>query len=439
MQFSDTGRQVLHAMDLCVLRHSQAVRSIGCKGLTIQLQVWLDGRVDRSALRAALARLARTYPVVTARLTDEPRRGHASWRFRPGAFCELLEGNVPGPAESDALDLAANILALAGDPVRTDPVEFHLLHLPDGRDLFLMQHDHCLMDIHGTKLLLREINRLATDSAGAPYPDETQDGIRAHLRRFPLRQRLRALGRLPAQSRPFRDYEPVTLSDAVEPVRGGRPRIAVRELDEAATKAFLARTTRLCGFPSPSMAVLASIFRAILIHTPRPLTARSALVAAAGTNLRGRGALGPVFRNLGSLLRVIARPDEMAERDKLILRLNRQMREQLSDNTDLALLQFVWWLRRWSGLMERRARQAQHHHSVNYGYMGELVGPGASFCGVPVQRMFPVTQAWSPPGLAIAPALCHGRLILPASYMADTVPAQRLQAFLDTVVADLVP
>lgn len=437
MQFSDSGRQILNAMDLCVLRHSQAVRAIGCKGLTVQLQVWLNGRVDASLLRAALARLGRTYPVVTARLADEPRRGYASWRFRPDAFCELLEGNVPGTGENDALDLAANILTLAGDPARTDPVEFHLLHLPDGRDLFLMQHDHCLMDIHGTKLLLREINRLATDPSGQPYPDETQDGIRAHLRRFPLRQRLRALGRLPAQSKPFRDFEAVTLSDAVEPVRGGRPRIAVRELDEATTKAFLARTARLCGFPSPSLAILASIFRGILLHTPRPLTARSALVSSTGTNLRGRGSEGPIFRNLGSLLRVIARPDEMAERDKLILQLNRQMREQLSDNTDLALLQWVWWLRRWAGLMEKRARQAQHQHSVDYGYLGELVGAGASFCGVPIDRMFPVAQVWSPPALSMAPALCRGRLVLPATYMADTVPAARVQAFLDTVVADL--
>jgi hypothetical protein len=437
MRISDCGRQMLNAMDLCVLRHSQAVRTIGCRGLTVQMQLWLEGRLDPSVLRTALMRLSRAYPVVTSRLREGSRKGRASWQFRPGSTCELREATVPGGGKMEALNLAANILAQAEDPSETDPVAFHLLHLPDGRDLFLVQHDHCLMDINGTKLLLREINRLSTESSLVSVPDEEEDGIRALLRRFPIRQRWRSLGRLPAHSRPFRASEPVTLSDASGPVQGGIPRIAVRELDEQATRAFLARTARLCGFPSPSMAVLASIFRGILRHTPHPLTPHSALMTSAGTNLRGRGARGPIFRNLGSLLSVICRPDEMGERDKLIQLLNRQMREQMRANTDLALLQCVWWLRHRANFMRRRARQAQHHHSLNYGYLGELVADGDHFCGVPVQRMYACTQGWSPPGLSLAPALCRGRLILPATYMADTVPTARIEAFLDTVMADL--
>ena len=437
MRSSDRGRQMLNAMDLCVLRHSQAVRTIGCRGLTFQMQLWLEGRLDPSVLRTALMRLSRAYPIVTSRLLEGPRKGCASWQFRPGATCALREVTVPGDSRTEALNCAADILARAEDPAVSDPLVFHLLHLPDGRDLLLVQHDHCLMDINGTKLLLREINRLSTESSMVSVPDEEEDGIRAYLRQFPLWQRWRALGQLPTHSRPFRAGGPVTLSDAAGPIQGGIPRIAIRELEEQATRSFLARTTRLCGFPSPSMAVLASIFRGILRHTPHTLTPRSALMASAGTNLRGRGARGPIFRNLGSLLSVICRPDEMGERDKLILLLNRQMREQLSKNTDLALLQCVWWLRHRADLVLRRAQQAQHHHCVNYGFLGELVAGSEHFCGVPVRRIYALTQGWSPPGLSLAPALCRGRLVLPTTYMADTVPTARVEAFLDTVMTDL--
>ena len=33
--------------------------------------------------------------------------------------------------------------------------------------------------------------------------------------------------------------------------------------------------------------------------------------------------------------------------------------------------------------------------------------------------------------------VCCGRLVLPATYMADAVPPARIEAFLDTVMADL--
>jgi hypothetical protein len=167
------------------------------------------------------------------------------------------------------------------------------------------------------------------------------------------------------------------------------------------------------------------------------VTERSALFTNAGTNLRRRGERGPIFRNLGSLISLIARPEDMEVRDKLVLLLGRQMREQTSRGIDLAVLQWVWWLRSCTGFWRRHARQSLHHHCLNYGYMGRLVEDGDHFCGVPVERQFAVTQTWSPPGLSVTPALCGGRLILPAAYMADTVPEARLQAFLDTVVADL--
>jgi hypothetical protein len=433
------GRHELGAMDLCVLRHSQGGRDIGCGGLAIQTQLWLQGRLDPAVLRTALARLSQSHPVVTARLVEERRKGRAHWRFRPGAECVLHETTVKDPGETAALDRAADILQSAADPAEADPISFHLLHLPEGRDLLLVQHDHCLMDIHGTKALIREIDRLSQGLTPTPEADgDAEDGTRTHLRRFTFWQRFKAVWRFGDHSRLIRRSTPVSLSDAVDPIRGGKMRIAIRELDEERTAAFLARTTRLCGFPSPSMTILASIFRGILRHTPHPLTNKSALLSSTGTNLRSRGAVAPIFRNLGSLLSYVARPEDMGELDKLILLLNRQVREQTRRGTDLAVLQWVWWLRHCPGFWRGHVRKAMHHHGVNYGYLGQLVADGDRFCGTPLDRQVVTTSVWSPPALAVAPSICRGRLILPAAYMADTIPEARLRAFLDTVVADLV-
>jgi hypothetical protein len=432
------NQHTLNTADRTLLTLAQSLREDGYGALADQMQVWLGGRLDVSALRTALARLNRSHPVVTARLSRE-KKGSPCWRFRPGAECTLREVSLPSAREDDVLREAAAILAAPSDPSKQDPVAFHLLHLPDGRDLFLVQHDHCLMDINGTKLLLREIDRLSSHETGPAVSTETaEDGIRSHLRRFSLRQRLSAIWRLGKLSRDFRRSEPVTLSDATTPMPGGALRIAVRELDEAQTERFTKRIMQLCGFRGVSLAVLSSVFRAILRHTPRSPSERSALFVYLGTNLRGPKDRGPIFHNLSSMIPLLVRPDEMSERDKLIRSLNRQMRERVGENIDLAFLQWAWWLRNFPRVQRRPAREVYFRQCVNYGYMGVLAEKGDTFCGAPIERVFPVAQMYSPPALSVAPSLCGGRLVLPVLYVADTVPEQRIQHFLDTLVTDLL-
>jgi hypothetical protein len=439
MLTNENGRHIPNTSDRSVLYLSQSLRDAGYKGLTDQMQVWLQGRIDSAALRRTLARLNRAHPVVTARLVW-PKRGPMFWQHRTGAECVLREESLPDSSDDTALRRAAEILSAADDPKETDAVQFHLLHLPDGRDLFLVQHDHCLMDINGTKLLLQEINRLAATDVDPPAPTARveEDGIRTYLRRFSLRQRLRAVWHLPRHLRPIKRCVPVSLSDATAPTPGGTVRIALRELDEQQTEAFTKRTKRICGFPSLSMAVLAGVVRAILRHTPHTLGDKSAVIIPVGTNLRGRAEWGPIFHNLCSLLPMFVRPEEAQDWGGLVQMLNRQMRERLSSNVDLALLQWGWWLRKVLRLQRRIGWDLMFGQGVDFGYMGVLAAKGERFCGVPIARVFPVAQIYSPPALSMAPSICGGRLLLPALYVADTVPEARIQAFLDTLVADLV-
>jgi hypothetical protein len=138
------------------------------------------------------------------------------------------------------------------------------------------------------------------------------------------------------------------------------------------------------------------------------------------------------------MLPLLVRPSQMNERAELIRLLNRQMRERIRQNSDLGFMQWAWWLRNLSRVQRRPARDVYFRQCVNYGYMGVLAEKDESFCGAPIERVFPIAQMYSPPALSVAPSLCGGRLILPVLHVADTVPPERIQGFLDTLVADLL-
>jgi len=65
------GQQYLNAADRLMLVGHDGLRGIGHPGFICQTQIRLKGRIDFGALRAAVDRLARNFPVVAARL----RRG----------------------------------------------------------------------------------------------------------------------------------------------------------------------------------------------------------------------------------------------------------------------------------------------------------------------------------------------------------------------------
>ena len=167
------------------------------------------------------------------------------------------------------LDCASRLMSTPRNPAKADPIRFYLLHRPGGRDVFLVQYNHTLMDINNTVPLIREIDRLCQgggdESVPAPHPNGRQrDELREHLRQFPVQRRKAAMRR--------------TMQLWWQALRGGAAMlggvnppakstldllISTRQLDAAQTTALQARVVRVCGFPSLSMAVMASAFRAI--------------------------------------------------------------------------------------------------------------------------------------------------------------------------------
>src|SRR5262245_6696211 len=152
--------QRLTPTDRVLLAVDRAVRGLGGPGFETQTLVCLAGRVDVAGLRRGLERFGARYPIATARLAESANGSEARWRFRPGAHCPLAETWLESAERAEVLDHAAGLLSTPVLPEEADPIRFHLLHRPDGRDVVILQYNHALMDNHAAVPLLGELNLL---------------------------------------------------------------------------------------------------------------------------------------------------------------------------------------------------------------------------------------------------------------------------------------
>ena len=119
----------------------------------------------REGLSAPLAAgdfaTVRRYPIVAARLVEPPagETGQLFWQFRPGASCPLREACLLSDAPAAVLEHVGQLCSNAPNPVEADPIEFHLLHRPGGRDVLVLQYNHVVMDNRMAVPLLRELDR----------------------------------------------------------------------------------------------------------------------------------------------------------------------------------------------------------------------------------------------------------------------------------------
>jgi hypothetical protein len=430
--------QPLNCLDQMVLVCHQVMRDCGGAGFTHQMQVWLQGRLDVTLVRTVLEQIHARYPVLTARL-EESRQG-TCWRFRSGATLPLHETSLPSAQEEEVLAHTAALLSRPLDLDQVDPVQIHVLHLPDGRDLFVMQYAHALMDMTGADLLLQEITALGAGQELAE-PVREPDPVQTYLKRFSFWQRLRAAWGLRPLGRALHRLRRIYLCDPREPVPGGTLRILVRTLDEKQTEAVMAGTARHAGFPSPVTALLASSFRALGRHNPHPLGDRDHFIALLATNMRPRQARGPIFANYWSTIPLIAAPRDVEDRNALVSLLNRQMRDQVRRAGDLGVLAVVNLIMRWGYGWRRRLRNRRRNNvyeeSLMYAYVGNLVARGATFCGVPIERQVPLVQTVSPPALCVSGSLSCGKLQFVVGHLQETIPPSRAEAFLDALIKDL--
>jgi len=453
------GRR-LNAADRVMLAVDQALRHIGYPGFQTQAFLCLGGRVDERELRAGLIRLSECHPVTVARLVE--KRGGPYWQLRQGARLSLDVIELPSDSDAALHQQAGRLLGVTHDPAAEDPVRFHLLRRPDGRDVLLLQYSHALMDNNATPLLLAELARCSSSSFGTPLPAEAnglavmdrsgspltstgeglgvtgksaRDPLWGYVRRHPRRRRRAAVDAARQRLIATLVYRGTMLGRPTSRPSASPFGILSRQLAPAEARALSLRTRQSCGLPSLSMSILASVFRAI--DRLAPPGGRDNFAAGIGIDLGLRGPAGPIFQNLMSLVTVRARPDELADKTGLIRSLNRQMREALASDADLGMAALI-------GLFARRLHRAiwiaeaclRYSFSLWYAYFGAIDMPD-EFFGIPVEDAYYAGPCWSPMGVTLLVNQFRGRLRFQATYVPESVPEPLANAFLDEVLGDL--
>jgi long-chain acyl-CoA synthetase len=438
----DADRQGLVPTDRAMLSVDRALRDLGYPGFETQMLLWLAGRADEEGLRAGISRLSRSYPVTASRLVEAGNQGGPCWQFRAGAECTLRVAHIGSSEPQAVLDFAGRILSTPADPTWTDPIRFYLLHRPDGRDVVLVQYNHTLMDNHAALRVLQCIDRFSRavpDRAGGPQANQA-DSIRQYLRRFSRQRRLRAAAAtadLWGQS--FRGGVAMLGRSVAAPPGPGQLRIVGRCLGEHETTALQSRVVEVCGYPSLSMALVASAFRAIGRLSPQRWPGGCNLVAGIGVDLGLRGHTRPIFQNLVSLVPIRARSENLEDRDELVQILSRQLLERLEQDADLGMVQLVT-------LFSRRPRQERWAidlvlhlgFSLWYAYFGSQDALGEHFAGAALETVSFAGPAWPPVGVTLLVNQFRGRLWFQVTYVPESVPESLANHFLDQVLSDLV-
>ena len=435
--------QTLNEPDRLMHVAHRALRALGCPGFLCQTHVWLDGALDEARLQDALARLAARHPVVTARLHDAGRRAEVVWRYQPDASCHAEIIALADDAEAAVHDQAAAIMARPTDLAEQPPITFHLLRRPSGRDVFVLQWVHALMDGKAPEFVLREIIRLsemAGPSSETPGADDPGD-VGVVLNRYSKWTRRKAAWRV-VRSHIRLPVRSITLEPPAKPEWVFAPvRMAARTLSLDDSAAVLARSKRLCGIPNLTPAILASAYRIISRLSERPQGRGAEFRTDVPLNLRPPGAVRPIFRNYMSFISLRATFDELGNRDELTSALNRRMRGELVRQTDLGNLTWMAWLsRKPPAILEGHlaGRMQKHPLTLGFGFLGPVTAGLESFLGAAVGQVRTFNLAMSPPGLTLQANVCKERINLNVTYVEKVVPQHTAEAFLDGMAGDLV-
>jgi len=431
-------RQRLNPLDIALRAVDETIRSLAYAGFETQMLIWLAGRVDAQRLQTAIERLARRHPAINSVLVEPSGKSAEPpyWRFQPDIPPEVAEVALADDAPQSVLDWAAReisrVLPLDSHP----PMRFALLRRPGGKDVVLIQYSHALMDNGAAPLVVKELDRLAAAESSADispaYEPANLSGQRLRKLSHSAR-RAASTAAFELQAHTLRGRAAI-LGTAQE----DRPRklplaVAARTLDPEVTRGLEAASIAACGFPSLSMTVLASAFRAIQRLGPESRNAERNYIAGIGLDLGMRRGGGALLQNLLSIVPITARAADLADRAGLIRQLSGQMRERLEKRIDLGILRLAHGFQR----RPRHIRWVTDHmlrwcYSLWYGYFGSLDAI-RSLCGTPVEHCSYVGPTWAPLGLALLVNQYAGRLHLQMTYDPELTPSPLADEWLSLV------
>jgi len=432
-------RQTLNALDRLMLAVHDGLVAVGHYGFVCQTHVWLAGRVDVPALQRALNQLNQRYPVMTARLRS-PVIGKPFWKFRADAAPTIIETDLAG-SDPTTVWQYAETLCHQPLPLRdVDPLQWHLLHLPDGRDVLVMLFSHALMDGKAPEHVLKQLNSIANDAQpkNDSIDEAGKDALTTHLRKTPKLKRVRlAFRRLFHEMRYSR--RAATLTACPRRWNGDRFRIYVHQLDETDTAAAVQRVRRLCGFPNLSPAVLAAVFRALDALGSGVRDNKLRFRTDIPLNLRPPGSSEPLFRNFMSFIKMGATREDLRDANELVRKLNAGMRNEIRRGIDLGGLEMIDAVAPFSFLVKPTLRlSAGKVPSLGFGFLGPVLPDLKSLLDVDIDWLYTMNMAVSPPGITLQAHQFGPRLNLVLTYIDAAVSESEARRFCEFVANELV-
>jgi hypothetical protein len=409
-------------------------RRLGLSGFPVNLHVHFRGRLDLSQLQDAADRLVRRWPLLTARLVRTPR---PAWVPTGAQSCHVRQETLDSDSEAALLAAASRLAAHPFDVENDDPLQLSVWHRPGGDDVLTIQFSHILMDGHGAFALVQQLldpTRIPALSDAAEAPTDFVEQV---LAKIPFRDRMKAVRRMIGL---MRGVEPLCLPVLHEapPAGSEAGRITLRWIDETASTAFRERLARIGPFANPTLAVLASGCRTLSRYVPGPLGTRSGYVMLLPFNLRRSQQKRLLFQNFVTRFVLVARPDELKDRDALIRLFVSQVRTQIAEKTIVATLVMVRLLsklERWAPRLVTMARPRPR--SVNGSSWGEDFESGTPAFGAVVDYGWVNTPFMPMPGVSLNLIKVGRRQLAVFLHSPRHLSDERASQFLDEWLEDL--
>lgn len=436
---SNPDRRPLSVMDQIIWAVDAGVRATGGAGFETQTIVWLDRQVDIGGLKSALDAFAKRYPVVTSHLERARLSGKLSWRFRPDRECVLQERWLHSANESEVWQCAAELLSRPRDLYADAPIDFHVLHLPDERDVLLMQYNHTLMDNPAAILVLREIDRLSRDESDDATRQELEncDQVQRFLAVHSRWERLAAAWRtVSLRVGSLRSDIGLFGGEASSDVEPNKVRILAAELSADEVREITKSVVERCHVPGLSMALLASVLRAGQL-TELADIANCRFTTGIGLELGLRSDDGPLFQNLSSVVPIVV-GQNVENKEQLTSELNSQLRDRLRQRIDFGVVELGALFYRQQRFMKFAMRRLMRYgYSVWFAHFGPSDPIGDQFLNASIQHIRFVGPSWPSAGITVITNQFAGRLNVQLTYTPACISDATAKSFLNAFLQDL--
>jgi len=438
---SATHSPRLNGADCFVLALNRMMRRTGQQELIGQTHIILESLPDLVSLRAAADQLAKNFPVLDAKALRNPFNLLASWKWKEssrGLPIRLWrESGSTSNSSEDFLEIS-NFQDLS-ESIMTEDLSMNgglrnlrldLVHLREGKWVFIMTWSHLLLDGRGAEMLLGALIE------GKSIPGNGFQNTIPQKKLWPRIQSVRPI--LEHFSR-LSDYCHQSLGGSR--ARLGRFRYKLLHLDENQSSQVQTRATEYATSLTINSFYLAIAARAHRSAFQSRGKDPQHYLLSIPVQMRRRGAKAPIFQNCISMLFYHFKNKDL-DTIEIATRVSQEQFEKMArkglDRSFLDLLELM-----------RRIPSAPYMSFVSKQFSGEITSffhsftgdfciPSSSFFGADVLNAYHIPSVFSPPGSGIFIGTFQGKVSVTLSWRDRAVSEEEAELIMNKIHLDLI-